>query len=771
MAAASGQIAKEVIDHVASWSTPFAVLCGAGISSRAGLPMADQFQALIMTQLFEDPIKDLRVRLEEAPPRYERFLDVIQRIADPQLGCLKAYGCGLVPPKSEHFALAHLAGKHLILTTNFDVLIEEAFKRIGLATRPLFRDVDYSIFEDPSKAIPPGGLWKLHGTVAKYDGSFTPISFDEEGGPVATLRTIGWTREGPGRRKAFSRMAETQPLIVVGYSGADDFDIMRWLIETRSDQPLLWVQWIPPDRVDSGPHAGDTLLGGSPPDGVDKNLVRLAGYWATRPPGQGRDPAKLTVVLSSEPHLLLESLAAHCTGRDIEGVGTSGAEGSTTPRDKPARDKLAAWCSETFSAEWLRLATAGALLAETGFARAALGPLELARKRASGDSVHRCNILYVEAAYNTFDFEIRKAACSVAEAVASELRPIGGCPSRTDPQAVWDVRGRLALARLAQVTQRAKEAHIWLGSILDATDADHESWVTERSAAVIYGRRLVRFVREDKQFAERLDVADAEAKRFGDLQLQMSRQHDKARNQMRGAAKLKEAKAAISEMREALRERELLSDADGICASTILLGNFSQRLLDWLRWEGGSASETDDARKETVAAYERSLEAATQYELRWQEQQARLVLALAHVRLTGCVGLAQQHYAGSASLLDPDDPREGLRLRFLGTLLAVASRSSLCEAARVGADGFASLAVASSSAGEAERRMAAAATLNAVACSRILEQEEMVPGSGTEDALRTIYWCRRRHELDEFANMAVGSVPEFCRALLDGLIP
>jgi hypothetical protein len=184
---------------------------------------------------------------------------------------------------------------------------------------------------------------------------------------------------------------------------------------------------------------------------------------------------------------------------------------------------------------------------------------------------------------------------------------------------------------------------------------------------------------------------------------------------MTEAANLEKAKAAISGMREALRERELLGDADGICASTVLLGNFSQRLLDWLRWEGGSASETDDARKETFAAYEKSFDVAVRYELRWQEQQARLALALAHVRLTKCVDLAQQHYAGSASLLDPADPREDLRLQFLWTLLTVASCSSLREAARIGADGFASLAVAGSSTGKTEWRMVEAATLNAVA--------------------------------------------------------
>lgn len=121
-------------------------------------------------------------------------------------------------PNAWHFFLAAALGAGCnVITTNFDTLIEKACDALGVGIGK-----DRSI------------LFKIHGSLGhrrtEEDLSSVALAVRQVGRGLSAAAT-----------KRLQSLIERRPLIVVGYSGRDDFDILPALIGLRRTAPGLWI--------------------------------------------------------------------------------------------------------------------------------------------------------------------------------------------------------------------------------------------------------------------------------------------------------------------------------------------------------------------------------------------------------------------------------------------------------------------------------------------------------------------------------------------------
>lgn len=168
--------------------------------------------------------------------RFEVLMsELVQSGLDPKLSVLECLdSCD--KPNRNHFILAQLIrSHHIVVTTNFDRLIEVAYARIATEDDPPLRvvcmDDDF-----PETGPPPDQptLWKLHGSIS-VNGQDTRHSIQ------ATMMSILSTSMTARKSRFLKRVLADFDLFVVGYSGWDDLDIIPTLANSPSEQRLIWI--------------------------------------------------------------------------------------------------------------------------------------------------------------------------------------------------------------------------------------------------------------------------------------------------------------------------------------------------------------------------------------------------------------------------------------------------------------------------------------------------------------------------------------------------
>jgi len=143
----------------------------------------------------------------------------------------------LVAPNLMHFFLARMIlNGHVVLTSNFDNLIERAFKKMTDGKKPevAIYDMDFlNLFDKLDSRI--GCLVKIHGSF------LTPSGKDAKDSIVATLQQV--EREFPSsKRTVLKKIVAKHDLLVMGYSGRDDFDVYPFLLEPPSNRRIWWIR-------------------------------------------------------------------------------------------------------------------------------------------------------------------------------------------------------------------------------------------------------------------------------------------------------------------------------------------------------------------------------------------------------------------------------------------------------------------------------------------------------------------------------------------------
>lgn len=215
----------------------FAILVGSGMSTGAGVPtgwgvVADLVRRVAsatgaaMAELGDDPIEWWR-RRQGSEPRYDQLLEQLCPTEPMRKALLRDY-FEVAAPTSGHQELAELCREgrvRLILTTNFDRLIERALDEVGMTPQVIW---------EPSQLPSMTPLVHEALTVVKLHGDYmaSPLRNTEE--ELATY---------PPKLRAFlARVLDEFGLITVGWSADYDRALARALLESPTRRyPMFWV--------------------------------------------------------------------------------------------------------------------------------------------------------------------------------------------------------------------------------------------------------------------------------------------------------------------------------------------------------------------------------------------------------------------------------------------------------------------------------------------------------------------------------------------------
>lgn len=249
-----------------------AFLVGAGASISSGIASGQMFNRtflplLVPGELAEDG-RTLPLR-NPAPPgrhpargtiRFEQLVDAVRRNADPDLLVIQYLETSWAPSGLHGWLAAAIARGAVVMTTNLDSLIELAWLR--RSGSPLPQVVRREEFVDWEAGTPT--LLKLHGTLRRSEylslglaGQsrrwFSDLDQREVASFGVTLDRLGAlasTREGFGAQfllppevlAALESALAGRDLVVAGYSGSDDFDVMPSLRHlSGSCQRVVWI--------------------------------------------------------------------------------------------------------------------------------------------------------------------------------------------------------------------------------------------------------------------------------------------------------------------------------------------------------------------------------------------------------------------------------------------------------------------------------------------------------------------------------------------------
>jgi hypothetical protein len=250
--------AGTLADTLPEWNRPPAILAGAGISldNPSNLLAGWDFMEAVITRLMPPEVDRATALSLIAVPkargyrpgeyiRFETLMgELVQTRIDPDLHVLDCLD-ECEHPNRNHYILAELIRRGAtVMTTNFDRLIEIAYQRTACpgeqALCIVHEDAEFPV-EGPSAAKSPT-LWKLHGSLS-VAGAPTRRSLQ------ATMVQVMWPALRTNKRAFLERVLETDDLLVLGYSGSDDLDLVPTLAEAPSQRALVWVDHEPRDRA------------------------------------------------------------------------------------------------------------------------------------------------------------------------------------------------------------------------------------------------------------------------------------------------------------------------------------------------------------------------------------------------------------------------------------------------------------------------------------------------------------------------------------------
>jgi len=197
------------------------ILCGAGISHEAPshLPLAVQLIEAARVEFLADFSRYMG-RIEIRP---EAFFEVLSRTCKNELYGFLERSLDSHSPNTNHYILAYCLGVGCnIVTTNFDCLIELAAKRSGIS---------FGAGESRGRTAKRSWLLKVHGTIDQPKS--IALTVDHVGGPLS-----------PARAACFANLTAKRKLLVIGYSGLDQFDIVPALAASKYSE-IIWVSHDP----------------------------------------------------------------------------------------------------------------------------------------------------------------------------------------------------------------------------------------------------------------------------------------------------------------------------------------------------------------------------------------------------------------------------------------------------------------------------------------------------------------------------------------------
>ncbi|MHA1105331.1 MAG: tetratricopeptide repeat protein [Promethearchaeota archaeon] len=187
--------------------------------------------------------------------RFEALVEIVREELDKELKIIDFYGlCD--KPNLQHFFIAAMIIKgHFVMTTNFDYLIEHALQQLGVPNDdiiPVITREDFEEFQDPNEQLKKGKktVYKIHGSTKNII-----TKKPTRDSLIATIKAFGSNKEGENvfqlesfKQPAFANITENRSLVIVGYSGSDDFDIVPTLKVLKNLNNIIWINYVHDDE-------------------------------------------------------------------------------------------------------------------------------------------------------------------------------------------------------------------------------------------------------------------------------------------------------------------------------------------------------------------------------------------------------------------------------------------------------------------------------------------------------------------------------------------
>ncbi|MFX1397678.1 MAG: tetratricopeptide repeat protein [Promethearchaeota archaeon] len=251
---------KELLDQCGKLT--FLVGAGCSADPPSNLPLGRKMIEAIVRHSCAKSEVDKILAIEDL--RFEQVVEIVRDRLDPKLKIIDYYG-ECESPNLQHFFLAEMLKRgHFVVTTNFDFLIELALLKL-LSPKvpeevivPVITEEDYKNpeYQNPNKLFKKGkmAIYKIHGSTENaITGEKTRESL------IATIQAFGSGNEGesvfqlePFKRPAFEALSDGHSLVILGYSGSDDFDIVPTLKLLKGVENIVWVDHAPDDSESEG---------------------------------------------------------------------------------------------------------------------------------------------------------------------------------------------------------------------------------------------------------------------------------------------------------------------------------------------------------------------------------------------------------------------------------------------------------------------------------------------------------------------------------------
>jgi len=242
----------------------------------AGRAMMD---AIIDFTCAETEVKKIKA-LEEL--RFEQLMEIIRDELDPELKIIDYYGlCD--KPNIQHFFLADMIKKgNNVMTTNFDFLIENALLQLRTDKNeilPVITKSDYQNYSNPDDLLKIGKkpIYKIHGSTKNIISGENTKDY-----LIATIQAFGSNKEGknvfqiePYKRELFDNITNERSLVVLGYSGSDDFDIVPTLKVLKNLKNIIWINYSHNINMGREKIYEIDAIASSEFDNLDKNLRKV----------------------------------------------------------------------------------------------------------------------------------------------------------------------------------------------------------------------------------------------------------------------------------------------------------------------------------------------------------------------------------------------------------------------------------------------------------------------------------------------------------------
>ena len=230
----------------------FLVGAGCSVSFPSCYPLAkDMMKAIIQHFCAESEINKIQGLLDSNLLRFEMLIEIIRDVIDSNLKIIDYYELS-DKPNILHFYLVQMIIKgHFVLTTNYDFLIEHALLQSKISKNEIIciiTEEDFKKYDEPSILYENGKktLYKIHGSTKNIiTNENTRQSL------ISTISSFGLNKEGLNifqvesyKRSLFNNISNSRTLIVLGYSGSDDFDVIPTIKVLKGWNNIIWINHV-----------------------------------------------------------------------------------------------------------------------------------------------------------------------------------------------------------------------------------------------------------------------------------------------------------------------------------------------------------------------------------------------------------------------------------------------------------------------------------------------------------------------------------------------